>query len=108
MLAASPLPHARSNRALPREHGRLTAGAGAGAMCSVPRGCFGACQPWEKAFSTESFAVSAFCETAPRSGGRGDGKTQPSSPCSGRTRSTPAQLPHVCFLEGEADRQAVA
>lgn len=38
----------------------------------------------KKGFSTESLGASAFYETALRSGGRGDGKTQPRSPCSGR------------------------
>lgn len=56
--------------------------------------------PGKKGFSTESLAASAFYETALRSGGRGDGKTQPRSP-----RPMPAQLPRVCFSEGAADRQ---
>lgn len=61
--------------------------------------------PGKKGFSTESLAASAFYEMALRSGGRGAGKTQPRSPCSGRARAMPAQLPHVCFSEGVADRQ---
>lgn len=36
--------------------------------------------PGKKAFSTESFAASILCEATSRSGGRGDGKTQPRSP----------------------------
>lgn len=55
--------------------------------------------PGKKGFSTESLAASSFYDLR-------EGEVEKRrSPCSGRTRAMLAQLPHVCFSEGVADRQ---